>query len=493
MTIFEKVKNFLEPGKEIEPESNVEPKRVLTDFEEPNIFNTGAFFDDEYRSVFGDRDKASILEAQKQKIMSYRNLAKLPDVHAGIEEIVNEIIFSQEKEILMIDIDEENDKVKDAITEAFDKVQQLLRFKKTGYQLVKQAYIDGQLVIHCSYNKNLSEGIERLKMVEPVYFYLDKKSNTYKYFTKDKSFYSQSNVEKGETYEPEEIIRETFGLHEDQINLSYLEYAIKSSNQLKTLEDLLIPMRFSRSVSRRVFNVDVGELQNTKAEQVMGDMQKKFKYKKFYNTTTGEITNQQHITSMVEDYWFANRSGNKGTQVDVLDETGNLGEINDILYFQKKLYKSMFIPQSRISENGDADKDFDYDSSSVSREDIKFFMFINRIRNVFIEMLNELLKREIVATNIMTKEDYEEYKDKIEIQFISENSFIEKMKIAQFSEKLDIYATVQEYNGKLFSVEHILKTVFKMDDEEIDEMFKAIEKEEKDPRFAKFYAGDDGY
>jgi hypothetical protein len=346
------------------------------------------------------------------------------------------------------------------------------------------------MIFHCEYNKDLTKGIESIKMIEPIYFYYDKKKEVYKYHTADKGFFQQSNIDKSVTYPREEVIRRTFGIAEGTINLGYLEYGIKSANQLKTLEDLLIPMRFSRSISRRVFNVDTGELSPAKSEAAMREMNKKFKYKKFYNTETGEISNQQHITSMVEDYWFANRSGGKGTTVDVLDETGNLGEINDILHFQKKLYRSLKIPLSRISNNPDA-PEMDYENSSISHDEMKFFMFVSRLRKVYTEIFKELLRREIISTGVMTSENYDEYKEKIEIVFSSENIFLERMKLANFNNKLDIYATVSEYAGKLFPVETILKDVFKFTDEEIDQNFAKIKEEEKDPRFSKFYAEDE--
>jgi hypothetical protein len=361
------------------------------------------------------------------------------------------------------------------------------------YNIVRQSYIDGQVIFHCEYDTDLSKGLAKIQMIEPVYFYFDAKKDVYKYQTKDRTFLTHNNIEKGVEYPKEEIIRRTFGLAEGSINLSYLEYGVKSANQLKTLEDLLIPMRFSRSISRRVFNVDTGELSPPKSEAAMREMNRKFKYKKFYNTDTGEITNQQHITSMVEDYWFANRSGGKGTTVDVLDETGNLGEINDILYFQKKLYRAMKIPLSRIANNPDA-QEFDYDTSSISHDEMKFFMFISRIRKIYTDIFKELLRRELISTGVMTVENYEEYKEKISVVFASENVFLERMKLANFNNKLDIYATVSEYAGKLFPVETILKDVFKMTDDEIEENFEKIKAEEKDPMFSKFYTEDDnGY
>lgn len=491
MTIFEKVKNFLKSD-EPDLESKVPQSKTLSSFEDNDIYSTGAFFDSDYSSFYETADKATILEAQKNKIMLYRNLAKNPDVNNGIEEIVNEIIYAQDKDIMMIDLDEENEKVTTAVNESFKKIQQLINIDQNFYNMVRQSYIDGQLIIHCSYFKSLKDGIQKLKMVEPCYFYYDKNTEKWKYYTKDKNFYRQSSAEEADEYEREEIIRETFGIYEDQINLSYLEYAIKPSNQLKILEDLLIPLRFSRSVSRRVFNVDVGELQNTKAEEAMAEMQKKFKYKKFYNTDTGTISNQQHITSMVEDYWFANRSGAKGTTVDVLDETGNLGELNDILYFQKKLYKALKVPSNRITENRDGDNTFDYDSTAVTKEDIKFYMFISRVRKVYLNVFKELLKRELVSTGVMSLDDYyETYEAKINIRFTSESLFIEKLKLAQFQQKLDIYQSVQDYAGKIFPMDTLFKDIFKMDDDEIDETFKQIAKEKADSRYKDFYTVDD--
>jgi len=352
---YESVKNFLGKEKTIKTSAEEVPEdKVINNFSEQDIYSTGAFFDDNYNSVFNARDKANQLEAQKNKIMLYRNIAKTEEVAEAIDEIVNEIVYTDTDSVLKMQLNEENEKIQSAIENSFKKITSIINTDKNIYNIVRQSYIDGQIIFHCEYNTDLSKGIESIKMIEPLYFYYDKKKEVYKYYTRDKNFLTHNNIEKTTEYPKEEIIRRTFGLAEGTINLSYLEYGIKSANQLKTLEDLLIPMRFSRSISRRVFNVDTGELSPNKSEAAMREMNKKFKYKKFYNTDTGEVTNQQHITSMVEDYWFANRSGGKGTTVDVLDETGNLGEINDILYFQKKLYRSLKIPLNRIADNPDA-------------------------------------------------------------------------------------------------------------------------------------------
>jgi hypothetical protein len=496
MQITEVVKNFLRQPEDTQSKnsSEVAQDNVVADLTNNDLYpNTGAFFDDDQYGggMFGRSSISDVIQKQKQKIMKYRQLAMLPDVTDALDEIVNEIIFSYDDEIpLKIDIDEENDKLVNAISEKFDKVMRITDVRRNLFQIVKRSYIDGQAILHCAYDKkNTKGGIKSVKMIEPCMLYFDTKTNTYKYFSEENGHTLRH--EDNKSYNIEELVREDFGLYDDKINLSYLEYALKSANQLQTLEDLLIPLRFSRSISRRVFNVDIGDLPNKRGQEVMREHQSKFKYKKFYNAETGEVTNQQHITSMVEDYWFSNRSGGKGTQVDVLDESGNLGELDDILYFARKLYRSLKIPSSRISINPDADSEFDYDTTRVTKEDMKFFMFISRLRQVYSSLFKEVLKREVISTGIMTETEWEDKEQLINISFVNENKFIEKMKIMNLQEQIEAYATVKEYAGSLMSHSRAMKEVFRWSDEEIEENLKEIEKESKDPLFVGFYKTDE--
>jgi hypothetical protein len=451
--------------------------------------NTGSFFDnDSNNGIFGKSEISDFIFKQKEKIMSYRQIAMNPDVTDALDEIVNEIIFSYDDVIpLKFNIDEENDKLVQAISEKFDKIIRLSNIKRNLFQIVKNSYVDGQVIMHCAYDKkNTKGGIKSIKMIEPCMLYFDVKTSSYRYLAEDKG-YAGGLKDNATGYSIEELVREDFGLYDGKINLSYLEYALKPANMLKTLEDLLVPLRFSRSISRRVFNVDIGDLPVKRGSEVMRDYQGKFKYKKFYNNETGEVSNQQHITSMVEDYWFANRSGGKGTTVDVLDESGNLGELDDILYFAKKLYRSMKIPSNRIDINPDGDKDYEYDSGRVSKEDMKFFMFISRLRQVYSSLFKEILKREVISTGIMSETEWNEKEDLISISFTNENKFIEKMKLDNWMAKLDIYATAQDYQGKLFSVNTIMKEVFRSTDEEIEDEFKKIAEEENSELYGRFY------
>ena len=496
MLLNEIVKNvFTKPHDAHDKESSsVQPQNIISDLTNNDLYpNTGAFFDSEQirGGLFGNNDITDTLFKQKEHIMKYRNLAMTTDVDGALDDIVNEIVFSyDDTQPIKIDINEENEKLVSAITEKFEKILKLINVKRNLFHIVKNSYVDGQLVIHCAYDKNTTKnGIKAIKMIEPCMFYFDRKSKTHKYLNDEKDLIIQQEADK--EYSIEEIVKEDFGLYDKNLILSYLEKAIKPANMLQTLEDLLIPMRFSRSISRRVFNVDIGDLPSKRGAEVMRDYQGKFKYKKFYNNETGEVSNQQHITSMVEDYWFANRSGGKGTTVDVLDETGNLGELNDILYMAKKLYQSLNIPNNRISVDPEADHEFDYESTRVSKDDMKFFMFISRIRQVYSSAFKEILKREVITTGVMTEAEWNDKEELIGISFVNENKFIEKMKLDNFMSKLEIYSTAQEYQGKLFSVEKILKDVFRVSDDEIEDEFKKIQQEEKDPKYAKFYAAED--
>lgn len=482
--ITEMIKPFLKKEKKPELSSEVLPQNVINDFNSDYFHTTGSFFDSS-SSFLGKTEQVDIVFRQRDKIMKYRQVSTIPDVNDGIDEITNEITFSIGKEdIIKIDINQDNEKLKEAIEDKFKYIQKKVNIKKNFFNIVKRSYIDGQLKVHIGYDEK-QKTIGSITMIDPCMFSYNPETEEYKYIA-DRTVLFNNQTET--IYNKEEIVHADFGLYDNGLIQSYLEYCIKPANQLKTLEDLLIPMRFSRSISRRVFNVDIGDLPNKRGLEVMNEMQNKFKYKKFYNTESGEVTNQQHITSMVEDYWFANRSGGKGTTVETLDETGNLGELNDILYFYKKLYKSMKIPLSRISIDPDADHSFNYESTETSKEDMKFFMFISRLRAIYCEVFKEILKRECIYSGVIKDEkEWESIEDDIDVYFTNDNSFIEKMNLENFIKRVEIFGSLQEYNGKLFSVQKILKDIFRMDDDEIIENFKAIEKEKNNPLYSNFY------
>ena len=486
--INEMIKPFLKNDKKPELSSQVEPQNIINDLGSDYYHTSGSFFDST-TNYLGKSEQIDNTFRQAEKIKKYRSLATIPDVNDGLDEITNEIIFSLGKEPpVKIDINQDNKQLKEAIEEKFKDILKKMNIRRNFFSIVKKSYIDGQLKIHLGYNEK-TRTIDSIKMIDPCMLVYNPETELYRYVQDNSQMFRQ---QEEITYSREEIVHSDFGLYENGIILSYLEYAIKPANMLKTLEDLLIPMRFSRSISRRVFNVDIGDLPNKRGLEVMNEYQMKFKYKKFYNTETGEVTNQQHITSMVEDYWFANRSGGKGTTVETIDETGNLGELGDILYFYKKLYKSMKIPMSRISMDPDSDGTFNYESTETSKEDLKFFMFISRCRIVYSEALKEILKRECIYSKIIKDEkEWESIEDDIDVYFTNDNTFIDKMNLENFIKRVEIFTGLQEQQSKLFPVEKVLKDIFKMDDEEIKDNFEAIEKERSNKLYAKFYETQD--
>ena len=509
MILTERVKNFFKPVKDIDKvkdSAQIRHDYVMNNLTEPEknySSSTGAFFDDDTGLVnySSEIDFTDLIKKQAEKIEKYRQIAQNSDVSNAIEEIVNEICVTYEdKNVFKLEFTEDvemSDKLKEALSKCFDKVTIMSDVKRNIYDIVKRSYIDGQLVFLATYDENSTKkGIKKLRMIDPKYLYFDTKENLYKYYedaTLYRSIYQSVNkVVDGQKFSPEEIVRVDFGLYDGFLCLSYLEYAIKTANMLQTLEDLLIPLRFSRSVSRRVFNVDVGDLPSKRAEEVMNNIQRKFKYKKFYNSQTGEVSNQQHITSMVEDYWFANRSGGRGTTVDVLDETGNLGELNDILYFAKKLYRTMNVPTSRIDINPDGTSvDFSYNSDTTNIEDYRFYMFTNRIRKIYTSAFKELLKRQAVSTGIMNEPEWDKVENCIQISFSNENTFIEKMKIDKFSSAMEIYHGIAEDIGKVLSLTDALKIVFGMSEDEIEDTMRKIQKEKKNKLFSNYYASEE--
>lgn len=490
--LTEKVRSFFKPHKSKQMSSTVNPKNVINNLSDENGFlRLTDFFDYQEENPFvnyTDITQEELVLKQMMKIKNYRACAMQPEVSNAIDIIANEIIFAYEGFPLKLNVNIDNDALIEAMQKAFDKIVTLGNFDKNLFEVVKKAYIDGQLVIHCQYDKSSSKkGIQKLRQIEPCGLYFDYKERIWKYIENSPNAIYFNQMEN-ETYSPEEIVRMDFGLYEDNwLCLSYLEYSTKLANMLKSLEDMLIPLRFSRSISRRVFKVDVGKLPHKQAEEYMKNIQQKFKYKKFYNNETGEISNQQHITSMVEDYWFSNRGGDRGVEVDTIDESANLGELDDILYLNRKLYRSMHIPMSHLNIDTDAEHDFSIDATETTQEDLQFMCFISRLRKVYAQLFKDLLKREVVSTKIMTEEEWNRYNNDITVDFTNENLFIEKMKVQLLNDKIEAWESIKEIGGTVMPFKELMKRTFGLTENQIQENLDAIEEEKKSGKFNIFY------
>jgi hypothetical protein len=452
----------------------------------------------------------SALAEQRRYIETFRDIVTHPDVSAAVSEIMNEIVFTTGNESL-VKINFSDAKMtegtKKMITDAFEEMSRLLRFDSNAYNLISQWFIDGQLNIQTIYdNSDLSKGIVKLNILSPLDLYFDKANNEWLYMIEETDqftgFVSQSKSKI--RFKIDEVFKIDSGIYiepsfkknrmgSEKLILSELYTAIKPANQLKTVEDMLIPMRFSRSISRRVFNVDVGDLNPQRAEQALEKIKQNFKYKKFYDIEKGTISNQNHVTTLVEDYWFPNRSGGRGTTVETLDETGNLGELGDVMYFKKKLYTALKIPMSRINNEIEGNSaEFDFSSTSVQRDEVKFFAYTQRLRRKFLSLFEELMYRHLLSQGKVTNQEWNEIYDSFTLYFSKENTFIQNLESEMFNKKIEAYNNVSDLIGKVFPVEFTFKNILKLSDEDIKAMGEQIEKEKKDPRYAAFYKTDEG-
>jgi len=487
-------KPFLNRPEEYNLTSKPEKDNVIRDLDD--IIPTGFYDDGSNNSLMNDRmaSKEKIVKEQNNLISAYRKIANTPEVADAVDEIVDEAIFSPgSDDILELDFtDELHDELKDKLIETLKKVTEKINLDKNIYAMFYNFYVDGQLKIHTPYNKDdLSDGPQRIKILSPIGLQFNFSKDRWEYINLGTNNYGFTSSNAKKVFDREEIISIDSGLYSNDLILSNLHRAIKPANMLNTLEDMLIPLRFSRSVARRIFNIDVSRLNNKKAKEVMEKTQSKFKYKKFYNLEDGTISNQQHISSLTEDYWFPNRGGEKGTTVDTLDETGNLGELGDIEYIKTKLYSSLKVPIDRMKLTGPSEAQFDYDRTSITREELKFYNFISRLRNQFLELFYELMKREVITTGIASESEWDYIRKGMRIKFSTENKFFEKMEREQIVDAMNLFRDVEEIAGKYVSFEFLYKKVLKFSDEEINETLEQIEKEEKDPRWKRFYEEDE--
>lgn len=469
--------------------------KVSHDSINPNV----GFYDDVDDTSWTRKSaKVGAIAQQVDLINEYRKLADSAEGRMAIDEIVNEAIFSPGVlKTLKITVNDSKltEKTCNTIIESFNQIEDVFDVEMIISYMFERWYVDGQLAIQVIYdNAKLDEGIIGINILDPRYLTYIKSKGTWQYadfivnqMTHQKEIRIENST--GREYTNEEIIFISSELFEDaladiagdgiKIIKSHLHNAIKVHNQLTSLEDMLIPMRFSRSVSRRVFNVDVGDLPASKAEAALNRIKDKFKYKKFYDVDRGTISNQMHIASLVEDYWFQNRGGTKGTQVETLDESGNLGELGDIMYFKKKLFSALKIPQSRVSDEANGQVgEFDYGATQVSREEIKFFAFIQKLRKQFLRLFREALKRHLLYTGVIaTESEWSEIRKYINIQFSKENVFLETMETELLTKKVGLYGDMADLIGTEFSKAWVRKNVLKLTDEEIATMKKEIAEE----------------
>ena len=256
--------------------------------------------------------------------------------------------------------------------------------------------------------------------------------------------------------------------------LSYLHKAIKALNQLRMIEDSLVIYRLSRAPERRIFYIDVGNLPKVKAEQYLRDVMNRYRNKQVYNAQTGEIRDDRKFMSMMEDFWLPRREGGRGTEITTLPGGQNLGELSDIEYFQKKLYRALGVPESRIANDGGFNLGR---SSEILRDELKFTKFVGRLRKRFANLFSDMLKTQLILKNIITPEDWEKISDHIQYDFLYDNQFAELKESELMNERLGTLASIEPYIGKYYSVDYVRRKILRQTDTEIKEIDEQIEQE----------------
>ena len=461
-------------------------------------------------------DIEGVYRTEFDLIKRYREMALHPECDSAIEDIVNEAIVSDTNDTpVQIDLDNLNasDGIKKKIRQEFKYILELLDFDKKSHEIYRNWYIDGRLYYHKIIDlKNPEAGIQELRYIDAMkirYVRQAVKKDNNKYRAPNRNVdnpmdYDFPEIEEYFIYEPkmtyptgtpapgslggsnsgvrmtkDSITYCTSGLVDRNkgSTLSYLHKAIKSLNQLRMIEDSLVIYRLSRAPERRIFYIDVGNLPKVKAEQYLRDVMMRYRNKLVYDASTGEVRDDRKFMAMLEDFWLPRREGGRGTEISTLPGGQNLGEITDIEYFKKKLYRSLNVPPSRMEGEGGFNLGR---SSEILRDEVKFSKFVSRLRKRFSYMFSDMLRTQLILKNIITPEDWSQMDEHIQYDFLYDNHFAELKDAELLNERLNMVQIAEPYVGKYFSQDYIRRKVLRQTDVEILEQDEQIKKEIKE-------------
>lgn len=451
-----------------------------------------------YYGTYVDLDGTAKNEVEL--ISRYREMAMQPEIESAIDDIMNEAIVQDDDgkiiDIVLDDLDQP-DKIKKAIRDEFGTILRLFNYKHMAQDIFRRYYIDGRLYYNVIIDKqNPVAGIKELRYIDPRKLrkvreikkkkdertgaeIVDVFNEYYIYNDKVVSGSSSNYGPVGVRITTDSIISVVSGLMDSRraVVLSYLHKAIKPLNQLRMIEDATVIYRISRAPERRIFYIDVGNLPKLKAEQYLRDIMVKYKNKLVYDANTGEVRDDRKFLSMMEDFWLPRREGGKGTEITTLPGGQNLGELEDVKYFQKKLYGALCVPISRLEPN----QGFSMGrAAEVTRDELKFSKFVDRMRNKFAEIFNQALRVQCVLKGICTAEEWDQFKESIYYDFIKDNNFAELKEAELMTNRLQLLGAVDPYTGRYFSQAWIQRAVLRLTDEEIVEMQKEIDLEKED-------------
>jgi hypothetical protein len=461
-------------------------------------------------------DIEGVYRTEYDLIRRYREMSLHPECDSAIEDIVNEAIVSDlydsPVEIELSNLNA-SDKLKKIIRDEFRYIKEIMDFDKKCHEIFRNWYVDGRVFyLKVIDVKKPEEGIKELRYIDPMkmkHVRQEKKadpndrnslltnrtimsgnfSNEQTNFPEIEEYFIYSptpnypsgtisgSAKGGVKIAKDSITYCTSGLIDRNKGtvLSYLHKAIKALNQLRMIEDSLVIYRLSRAPERRIFYIDVGNLPKVKAEQYLKDVMSRYRNKLVYDANTGEVRDDRKFMSMLEDFWLPRREGGRGTEITTLPGGQNLGELSDIEYFQKKLYRALAVPETRIAGGGDG---FNLGrSSEILRDELKFSKFVGRLRKRFANMFNDLLRTQLLLKNIVSPEDWDRMSDHIQYDFLYDNHFAELKEAELITNRLTLMTQMEPYIGKYYSTEYVRKKVLRQTDAEIIEIDEQIEDE----------------
>jgi hypothetical protein len=441
-------------------------------------------------------------------VTKYRTMAIQPELESAIDDITNEaVVHDKQSKTVSIILDdlEQKDAIKEKIRDEFQNILKLLNFGNDGADIFRRWYVDGRMYFHVVIDKdNPRDGIQKLIYIDPRRIrkirnvvkkkdedgrdIVDRIDEFYIYNDKNLTKIDNGNIPQligpsagAITFAKDSIAYITSGLTDPtkQVVLSYLHKAIRPLNQLRFVEDAIVIYRLSRAPERRVFYVDVGKMPRIKAEQYLQNMMMKFRNKLVYDPTTGDVRDDRRFQSILEDFWIP-RHGDKNTEITTLPAGQNLGELEDVKYFQNKLYKALSVPISRIEPS----TGFSIGrSTEITRDELKFMKFINKLRDRFSILFDDLMSKQLSLKGICSLEEWEEFKQDIHYDFLKDNNFYELKEAELLQNRLAILVQVDPYIGRFFSKKWVQENVLHMDEDEIEQMQEEMDKEfEENPQ-----------
>ena len=456
-------------------------------------------------------DIEGVYKTEHDLIRRYREMALHPEADGAIEDVVNEAIVSDLYDSpVEIELSNLNagDTLKKVIREEFKNIKEILDFDRKAHEIFRNWYIDGRLYyLKVIDVKNPMAGIQDLRYIDPMkmkFVRQQKKEDPktrlldigpkgpqesvnepeieeYFLYTAKPNYNSGMIAGAGGRKGSVKIAKDSIvycssGLVDRNKGtvLSYLHKAIKALNQLRMIEDSLVIYRLSRAPERRIFYIDVGNLPKVKAEQYLKEVMSRYRNKLVYDANTGEVRDERKFMSMLEDFWLPRREGGRGTEITTLPGGQNLGELSDIEYFQKKLYRALGVPESRIAADGGFNLGR---SSEILRDELKFAKFVGRLRKRFSAMFNDMLRTQLILKNIVTPEDWESMGEHIQYDFLYDNQFAELKESEMLQSRLGNLATIEPYIGQFYSTEYVRKKILRQTDTEIIELDQQIEDE----------------